>query len=57
MFEELWDFMEDYGIATREEIGLAVALCGHTVQTLERVFFIRTGYRSMEQFLEGEDCE
>ena len=57
MFEELWDFMENYEIATREEIGLAVALCGHTVQTLESVLFIRTGYRSMEQFLEGEDCE
>lgn len=50
--EELWDYMEETGIATSKEMGLAVALCGSNLNTLERVLYIRTGYRSLEQMLE-----
>jgi len=49
-----WDIMVDLGIATDEELGLATALCGRTVQVLEDVLYIRTGYRSLKQFLEWE---
>lgn len=49
---ELWDTMVELGIATDEEIGLATALMGRNVGTLESVLFIRTGYRSLSQFLE-----
>ena len=49
---ELWDTMTELGIATDEEIGLATALCGRNIQTLESVLYIRTGYRSLSQFLE-----
>ena len=31
----LWDKMVELGIATNEELGLAVALCGNTQHTLE----------------------
>ena len=34
---EMWEQMVDLGIATDEEIGLAIALCGRTTQTLESV--------------------
>lgn len=50
----IWDTMVELGIATNEELGLAVALCGTTEQTLNRVLFIRTGYRSIEQMLDEE---
>lgn len=50
----LWESMVVWGIATTEELGLAVALCGNTLQTLERVLYIRTGYRSLEQIREEE---
>lgn len=50
----IWDTMVELGIATNEELGLAVALCGTTEQTLNRVLFIRTGYRSIEQILDEE---
>lgn len=53
--EMLWDTMVDLGIATDEEIGLATALCGTNLQTLERVLYIRTGYRSLEQMMEEEE--
>lgn len=62
MFEEremfnLWDYMTFCGIATDEEIGLATALCGRSIETLERVLYIKTGYRSLEQIREEEDEE
>lgn len=50
----MWDEMVEMGIATDEELGLAVALCGTNMQTLESVLYIRTGYRSLEQMNEEE---
>lgn len=50
----IWDTLVELGIATPEELGLATALCGTTEQTLNRVLFIRTGYRSIEQMLDEE---
>ena len=50
----MWDEMVEIGIATDEELGLAVALCGNTIETLNRVLYIRTGYRSLEQMNEEE---
>lgn len=48
---ELWDAMVELSIATDEEIGLATELIGRNIETLESVLFIRTGYRSLSQFL------
>lgn len=45
----LWDELVGRGIATDEELGLAVALCGCTIETLYSVLYIRTGYRNLEQ--------
>lgn len=50
----LWEQMVELDIATDEELGLATALCGTSIQTLESVLYIRTGYRSIEQMLEDE---
>lgn len=48
----LWEMMVDTGVCTDDELGLATALCGRSVQTLESVLYIRTGYRSLEQMFE-----
>lgn len=53
-FVETYDFLIEYGIATEDEISLACYLCGHTVETLEKVLDIRTGYHSVQQFRECE---
>lgn len=50
----IWEMLEELGIATREELGLAVALCGISEHTLNSVLFIRTGYRTIEQLLEED---
>ena len=52
-FLNMWELMVDeFGICTNEEIGLAIALCGRSVQTLESILYIRTGYRSLEQMFD-----
>lgn len=51
-FFEMWDILTEYEIATDEEIGLACALCGRSLNTLNSVLYIRTGYRNLEQFFE-----
>lgn len=53
--EMYWDTMVKLGIATNEELGLAVALCGTTKETMQRVLYIRTGYRTLEQMTEEEE--
>lgn len=53
--ERIWDTLVELGIATTEEIGLAVALCGTTEETLNRVLYIRTGYQNIDQFLDEEE--
>ncbi len=55
--EYVWDMMVELGVATDDEIGLACALCGTTMETLERVLYVRTGYRSLEQMLEEDEDE
>ena len=53
----IWETMEEMEIATTEELGLAVALCGVSENTLNNVLYIRTGYRNIEQMLEEENEE
>lgn len=52
---ELWDYLTETEICTDSEIGLAIALCGKNLQTLESVLYIRTGYRTLEQIREEEE--
>lgn len=50
----IWDTLVELGFATNEELGLAIALCGKSEQTLNNVLFIRTGYRDLEQMFDEE---
>lgn len=54
---EIWETLVETGIATNEELGLAVALCGTTEETLNSVLYIRTGYRTIEQMFAEEEEE
>lgn len=46
----LWDFIENEGIATYDELNLVTSICGYTEETLNDVIYARTGYRSREQY-------
>lgn len=52
---EMWDtIVEEYGIATWEELELITAINGYNEDALNDVIFVRTGYRNIEQLLEEE---
>ena len=51
----LYDMLVDMGIATAEELNLARNLVDGTwMQVLNRVLYIRTGYRNIMQLIEDE---
>ena len=57
----LYDFMVDEEIATANELNLAYNLAvskyGWWLGVLQEVMYIRTGYRSIESYIEGEDSD
>lgn len=50
-FENIWDTLTAYEIATNEEIGLVTALNGRTIEVLNNILYVRTGCRTIEQLL------
>ena len=51
--DEVWEYLEEHGIATYNELSLVTDICGYSMETLMDVVYARTGYRNMEQ-LKGE---
>lgn len=50
-----YDQIVEYGIATANELNLARNLMdGEWNEVLDRVCYIRTGYRTFEQYIEAE---
>ena len=50
-----YDQIVEYGIATAEELNLARNLVdGEWNEVLDKVCYIRTGYRTFEQYIEAE---
>lgn len=54
-FDEIWENILEYEIATSDELNLVCTGFGATVDNLNTVIYVRTGYRDMEQFLECID--
>lgn len=46
----MWEWLVDMGIATEKELVLLTCLTGRSIETLNNVLFIRTGYRTREQY-------
>lgn len=55
--ETYWQNLVDYNIATDEEIRLVTSINGWSVDTLDDILYVRTAYRSWEQFAEAEGIE
>ena len=54
-WEEYYDYMIGEGLATEEELGMALHFGGRNLETMEEAFFYITGYRSIAQMLEEFD--
>lgn len=48
------DFLIETEIATIEEIDLVLKINGYTIEVLNDILYVRTGYRSVEQLLDEE---
>tara|TARA_R110000803_G_scaffold8577_8_gene27431 strand:+ start:2133 stop:2312 length:180 start_codon:yes stop_codon:yes gene_type:complete len=50
--EELWDYMVEMNIATDDELSLVCSINGTTLESMESVLYVKTGYRSLKQVTE-----
>lgn len=53
-FTEQYNDMLDYGVCSEETLRVVVAINGNTVETLNDVLYVVTGYRNWDQFYDGE---
>ena len=51
--EDVWDYLVEYQIATKEELTLITNINGYNEQSLNDVIYARTGYRDIEQLQEA----
>ena len=50
-WEEMYDLLLEYGIATEGELEIACSIGGCNEETMERVLFCRVGWHSFEGWL------
>jgi hypothetical protein len=50
--EEMWDYLVDTGIVTKEELIRIITINGYNKQSLKDVLYARTGYRDFDQIQE-----
>lgn len=55
--ENIEDYLIENNIATEEEIDLVSYINGYTVETLNDILYVRTGYRSIDQIEDEEEVE
>ena len=53
--ERLYNYLIDNEIFTESEIEIAVYFDGWTLDTMETLLYMRTGYRSFEQIKDYEE--
>jgi hypothetical protein len=53
--DQIYDYLRMYGIATEKEIMLVTKINGFSVETMNDILYVRTGYRSIEQIEDEED--
>lgn len=51
---ELFERIINDGIATESEVNLVTDITGYSVETLNQIIYVRTGYRNIEQYEESE---
>ena len=51
---ELFERIINDGIATESEVNLVTDIAGYSIETLNQIIYVRTGYRNIEQYEESE---
>lgn len=50
----IYNFIVENGFASEETLNVVTAINGYSVETLNDVIYVTTGYHSMEQYIECE---
>ena len=50
-WEEMYDILNEYGVASEDELAIACAIGGCNEETMERVLFYKTGWHSFSGWL------
>ena len=50
----IYDFILENGFTSEETLQVVTAINGYSVETLNDVIYVTTGYHSMEQYIECE---
>ena len=50
--EKTWNTILEYDIATEKELMLVTSILGYNKGILNKIIYARTGYRTIEQFIE-----
>lgn len=50
----IYDFIVENSFASEETLKVITAINGYSVETLNKVIYVTTGYHSMEQYIECE---
>ena len=53
--EQIWDYLVETGVATKEELVLVTNINGYNEETLNNVIWARTAYRDLEQLQEYDN--
>lgn len=53
--DNYWDFLINECIATEAELKLVTSINGYNETSLNDILYVRTGYRSIEQYKECEE--
>lgn len=54
ILDDYWQWLIDNYIATADELRLVTSINGYNETSLNDVLYVRTGYRSREQYEEAE---
>ncbi len=46
---EMWDYLEENSIATKDELTLVANINGFSAGTMKDILYAKTGYRSFDQ--------
>lgn len=53
-FEEMRKCVEDYGLATKDEVSLVCMINGYEKDSIDGIVYARTGYETIEDWLREE---
>ena len=52
-FDQAWEVLREYEVATYDELLLVTAVSGRALETLAAVLYERTGYNNFDDLEEG----